>query len=38
MPFSAVWDMLCLRADVPAGTAWIGAVQRYERTALSKRK
>jgi len=37
MPFGAVWDRLCLRAGVPAGTAWIGAVQRYERTALSKR-
>jgi L-rhamnose isomerase len=37
MPFGAVWDMLCLRADSPVGGAWTGAVERYERDVLARR-
>ena len=37
MPFGAVWDRLCAQSDVPAGAAWIGEVQRYEREVLAKR-
>ncbi len=31
LPFGAVWDYYCLRADVPAGAAWL------ENTALRTR-
>ncbi|HPU97130.1 MAG TPA: L-rhamnose isomerase [Candidatus Hydrogenedentes bacterium] len=37
MPFAAVWDMYCLRQDVPAGAAWMNEVLRYEREVLSAR-
>ena len=37
MPFSAVWNMLCLRAGVPAGAAWIPVVEDYEKHALAER-
>jgi L-rhamnose isomerase len=37
LPFSAVWDKLCLDAGVPAGTDWLGAVDDYEAGVLSKR-
>lgn len=37
MPFGAVWDRLCDEAAVPAGAAWIGDVERYERDVLAKR-
>jgi L-rhamnose isomerase len=37
MPFGAVWDRLCLDAGVPAGAAWIGEVEAYERDVLSRR-
>lgn len=37
LPFSAVWDMLCLRSDVPAGAAWIGEMEAYEAEVQSKR-
>lgn len=38
LPFSAVWDKLCLDAGVPVGTDWIGLVDTYEKTVLSKRR
>ena len=38
MPFGAVWDECCQRANVPVGTAWIEQVRRYEREVQSKRK
>lgn len=38
MPFSAVWDMLCLKSGVPIGTEWVDEAGEYERTVLSKRK
>ena len=37
LPFGAVWDMLCLKADVPAGPAWIGEMETYEKDVLSAR-
>lgn len=37
MPFGAVWDRLCLESNVPAGAAWIGEVEAYEKNVLAKR-
>jgi len=37
LPFGAVWDYACLRADVPVGEAWLAEVKRYEADVLSKR-
>lgn len=37
LPFSAVWDMLCLKSGVPAGASWIGEMENYEATVQSKR-
>ena len=37
MPFAAVWDMLCEKADVPVGAAWIGEMEAYEADVLSLR-
>lgn len=37
MPFSAVWDMCCLKAGVPVGPSWIAEVEKYENEVLSKR-
>lgn len=37
MPFGAVWDMLCLRADVPAAAGWLSAVDAYEKRVLNRR-
>ncbi|GHV70407.1 L-rhamnose isomerase [Spirochaetia bacterium] len=37
LPFSAVWDKLCLGAGVPAGVSWLGNVGEYEKTVLAKR-
>lgn len=36
-PFGAVWDMLCLRQDVPAGFGWMADVEAYEDQVLSRR-
>ncbi len=38
LPFGAVWDMACLRADVPPGAGWIGEVEAYEKTVLAQRQ
>ncbi|MDR0760315.1 MAG: L-rhamnose isomerase [Treponema sp.] len=38
LPFSAVWDKLCLDAKVPVGTDWLGKIADYEAQTLSKRK
>ncbi|GHV85853.1 L-rhamnose isomerase [Spirochaetia bacterium] len=38
LPFSAVWDKLCLDAKVPISTEWLGNVGDYEAKVLSKRK
>ena len=37
MPFGAIWDEMCVRADVPVGRAWIGEVEAYEGEVLGKR-
>jgi L-rhamnose isomerase len=37
MPFSAVWDKLCLDAGVPVGIDWLDPVRDYEGTVLLKR-
>lgn len=37
MPWGAVWNELCIRADVPAGADWLSDVARYESAVLSKR-
>jgi len=38
LPFSAVWDKLCLSARAPVGVDWLLEVNQYEKTVLSKRK
>jgi L-rhamnose isomerase len=37
MPFAAVWDKLCLIADVPVGADWLADMEAYEEDVLSKR-
>jgi len=37
LPFSAVWDMLCLKEKKPLGVTWIDQVKQYEETTLAKR-
>ncbi len=37
MPLSAVWNMFCLREQVPQGTRWLDHVRRYESQVLSTR-
>ncbi|MDR1904777.1 MAG: L-rhamnose isomerase, partial [Treponema sp.] len=37
LPFSAVWDKLCLDAGVPVGIDWLKPVDQYEESVLSKR-
>ena len=37
LPWNAVWDMYCLRNNVPVGEAFIAEVQEYERCVTSKR-
>jgi len=37
MPFGAVWDCCCLRADAAVRDAWIDEVRRYEADVTSKR-
>jgi len=37
LPFSAVWDKLCLDSNVPAGNNWLENVSQYEKFILEKR-
>ena len=37
MPFGAVWDYYCLKADVPAGWDWLDDVRKYEKEVTGKR-
>jgi L-rhamnose isomerase len=37
MPFSAVWDVHCMKAGVPVGTELIDEVNSYEKKVQSKR-
>jgi L-rhamnose isomerase len=38
LPFSAVWDKLCLDAGVSPGAEWLDLVDKYEKSVLLKRK
>ncbi|MCL1815228.1 MAG: L-rhamnose isomerase [Treponema sp.] len=38
LPFSAVWDKLCLNAGAPVSTAWMDEVNKYEEKVLCKRR
>ncbi len=37
MPFGAVWDMHCLRANVPAGASWLNHMYQYDKEVLQAR-
>lgn len=37
MPWNAVWDMFCLKNNVPVGDSFIAGVQKYEAEVTSKR-
>ena len=37
-PFGAVWDYYCEQMGVPAGTAWLDEIRRYEADVLSARQ
>ncbi len=37
LPWTAVWDMFCLKNDVPVGENYIPAIEQYEKDVTSKR-
>ncbi len=37
LPWNAVWDMFCLRNNVPVGEEFIAEIQKYEADVTSKR-
>ena len=37
LPWNAVWDMFCLRNNVPVGEDFIPEIQKYEAEVTSKR-
>lgn len=37
LPWNAVWDMFCLRNNVPVGESYIAEIQKYEREVTGKR-
>lgn len=37
LPWSAVWDMFCLRNEVPVGEDFIPEIEKYEREVTSRR-
>jgi L-rhamnose isomerase len=37
LPFGAVWDYLCLQAQVPVGASWVAEMNAYERRVLPQR-
>ena len=37
LPWNAVWDMFCLKNDVPVGEEFIAGIQQYEKEVTSKR-
>jgi L-rhamnose isomerase len=37
LPWQAVWEMYCLRHEVPAGAGWLGEVRQYEKQILNQR-
>ncbi|HRF91929.1 MAG TPA: L-rhamnose isomerase, partial [Bacteroides graminisolvens] len=37
LPWNAVWDMFCLKNNVPVGETFISEIQKYEQEVTSKR-
>jgi len=37
MPWNAVWDMFCLKNNVPVGDDYIANIQQYETDVTIKR-
>ncbi|CAI1684126.1 MULTISPECIES: L-rhamnose isomerase [Serratia] len=37
LPWQAVWEMYCLRHEVPADAGWLGEVRQYEKQILNQR-
>ncbi len=37
LPWNAVWDMFCLRNNVPVGERYIAEIQQYEKEVTGKR-
>ena len=37
LPFTAVWDMYCLRQGAPVGDEWLKQVKQYEKDVQFKR-
>lgn len=37
LPWNAVWDMFCLRNNVPVGESYLAEVEKYEAEVTSKR-
>ncbi len=37
LPFGAVWDYACARADVAGGLSWLAEIKRYEAEVLAER-
>ena len=37
LPWNAVWDMFCLKNNVPVGEDFIAEIQKYEVDVTSKR-
>ena len=37
LPIGPVWEYYCEMQDVPAGTKWLGELERYERDVLLRR-
>jgi L-rhamnose isomerase len=37
LPWQAIWEMYCLRHEVPADASWLGEVRQYEKQILNQR-
>ena len=37
LPWNAVWDMFCLKNNVPVGEEFISEIEKYEAEVTSKR-
>ena len=37
LPWQSVWDMFCLKNEVPVGESYIAEIERYEKNVTSKR-
>ena len=38
LPWNAVWDMFCLKNNVPVGEEFIAEIEKYETEVTSKRE